>query len=839
MWCKLPITETTVQLLHHSNQKVRIYDKETLITYETGSCLNSLNSSEKWRYDNNHVTSNSFNSSINSNDVNITFQILVESNSMDTLANDIRNSIPGVLLQLPGRINNEQAGVILIQIMQSKIDNILSQIANFPEVLYVSERPTFVLHNKWVNHVVETSSDAVQYPLYSVNPALGQDEIIGIADTGVDRNSCFFSGDKIIEYNDYADDADDADGHGTHVASTAAGNDQSTSGYNAFNGVCSLCSIAIFDIGNSDGSIVLPGDLEEEMFLPLYESGSRIFSNSWGSSNSHGTYTTDSLAVDRFMYKYPDALVLFSAGNEGYNGYSTISSPATAKNSIAVGASLNSRDSFETLYGWSTSDLNPSNLASFSSRGPTADGRMKPDMVAPGWWVVSAANGDECSLEVMRGTSMATPAVAGAAALVRSFFINGFYPTFTAVPQHAFNPSGALIKAILIHSAQPLNAEVDDYWNIKKLDNTVPGHDYGHGRIELTNVLCFDSNIYCTNGGLWLTGSAFSDCDDYSHDECLEHDNSQRGIYHEIQSEGQTVEFSFPIITDEISTNIRATLVWSDDVYSTSRNGGLLVNTLDMTLFEELSNGTQRFYEPLESTLGYTPSSTLTINHSPRVGAKYQLLVSGTVIVSTQPFAVVVSGFNATFVTDKVTDTSSTWGAMPNNFFVKMHELWNTFREEPPQVQFEQFCTIVVVIFFGGIILSYIFYCLKLVFVRCCCSREQYMTVLEQQPNFPWGTPVNITRIKRRNNQRIEDFVEEGASGGLDSGIDSVNTRLPLARSNRSTSSSSSNSYVATPLHDNDEISSPLGDIQSTAPPLAYAEVVSSPINPTYNSNRG
>ena len=217
--------------------------------------------------------------------------------------------------------------------------------------------------------------------------------------------------------------------------------------------------------------------------------------------------------------------------------------------------------------------------------------------------------------------------------------------------------------------------EDDDYWNIKKLDNTVPGHDYGHGRIELTNVLCFDSNIYCTNGGLWLTGSAFSDCDDYSHDECLENDNSQRGIYHEIQSEGQTVEFSFPIITDEISTNIRATLVWSDDVYSTSRNGGLLVNTLDMTLFEELSNGTQRFYEPLESTLGYTPSSTWTINHSPRVGAKYQLLVSGTVIVSTQPFAVVVSGFNATFVTDKVTDTSSTWGAMPNNFFVKMHEL--------------------------------------------------------------------------------------------------------------------------------------------------------------------
>ena len=864
MWCKLPLTTSTIQSLYKDNKKVQIYDKNTLITYKTGSCSNALNSSEKWNFDNNHVRSHDFDSSNNNNSSsssnnnnNITLQILVESNSIDTLANDIQN-IPGVILQFPSRTSdNKEIGIVLVQVMQNKItgsfspssssslqtlSDIVSHITNFPEVLFVSERPTFVLHNKWVSHVIETSSSAVQYPLLSAIPTLGQNEVIGIADTGVDRNSCFFAGEKIIDYIDYADDADD-DGHGTHVASTAAGNDQSTSGYAAFNGVCSLCSIAVFDIGNSDGSIVLPGDLEEEMFLPLYESGSRIFSNSWGSYNSRGSYTTDSLAVDRFMNKYPDAIILFSAGNEGYSGYQTISSLATAKNCITVGASLNSRDSFESLYGWSTSDLNPNNLASFSSRGPTADGRMKPDIVAPGWWVVSAASGEQCSLEVMRGTSMATPAMAGGAALVRSFFVNGYYPTFTAVPQHAFNPSGALIKAILIHSAQPLYAEVDDYWNVKKLDGVVPGHDCGYGRVELTKLLCLDSDNQCTNSGLWLTGSAFANCDDYSHDTCRENDNSQRGIYHEIQSEGQTVQFSFPTINDDTTSDMKATLVWTDDVYSTSKYGGLLVNSLDMTLLEEFSNGTQRLYEPLQYTLGYTPSTTQTIIHTPIVGAKYQLFVTGTMIVSAQPFAVVVSGFNGTLVTDQMTSTTSAWGAMSGNFLMKLHEIWEIYRHEPPQVQFEQFCTVVVVILISCGLIYYIIYFLNLAIIRCCCSRERYLLALEKQPNFPWGAPVNVNRIKRYNDNRIENYIEEYTNRRIDSSSGSINSRFSRTRGSGSgaisiSSSHSGSDYIPTLSHDNDEISSPIVDIESTAPPFAYAEVIASPVNPVYKDHR-
>ncbi|MCP4166076.1 MAG: S8 family serine peptidase [Chloroflexi bacterium] len=178
----------------------------------------------------------------------------------------------------------------------------------------------------------------------------------------------------------------------------------------------------------------LPDDLSD-LFGQAYNAGARIHSNSWGSSVS-GDYTSDSVTTDQFMWNNPDMLITFSSGNarvdantNGVVDNDSIGSPATAKDVLAVGASENERpDNFACDTGltytsqdayqsgetctsmagtrtnilgtvgarWGftavplNSDLTAGNkeqMAPFSSRGPTDDGRIKPDVVAPGTWM--------------------------------------------------------------------------------------------------------------------------------------------------------------------------------------------------------------------------------------------------------------------------------------------------------------------------------------------------------------------------------------------------------------------------------------------------------------------
>ncbi|MGB1597364.1 MAG: S8 family serine peptidase [Promethearchaeia archaeon] len=136
--------------------------------------------------------------------------------------------------------------------------------------------------------------------------------------------------------------------------------------------------------------------------------------------------------------------------------------------------------------------LSHEEIASFSSRGPVADLRLKPDIVCPGVRVcvrahaniaircvephilrpgvgIQSARGDgdptsnNCGLSAavlsMSGTSMATPLCAGAAALVREYFLKGFSSSGTMNMSAAVHPSAALIKAVMIHSAQPVRTE--------------------------------------------------------------------------------------------------------------------------------------------------------------------------------------------------------------------------------------------------------------------------------------------------------------------------------------------------------------------------------------------
>ena len=201
--------------------------------------------------------------------------------------------------------------------------------------------------------------------------------------------------------------------------------------------------IAFYDIGNPNAQfLTVPGNLAVSMFPPAHRMGAQLHSNSWGSSSN--SYSGNARQIDEYSYEHQDFLVLVAAGNSG-SSPGTLGSPATAKNCVSVGATQNGDNS--------------NDLAGFSSRGPAFDNRIKPDVVAPGLSVTSANSiptptDGHCSRTNMAGTSMATPATTGILALAQQYFVDGYYPSGKKTSSDGFKPMGALLKAVIVNSAQ-------------------------------------------------------------------------------------------------------------------------------------------------------------------------------------------------------------------------------------------------------------------------------------------------------------------------------------------------------------------------------------------------
>jgi hypothetical protein len=221
-----------------------------------------------------------------------------------------------------------------------------------------------------------------------------------------------------------------------------------------------------------------------------YHDGARISTNSWGNTggNVYNAFaqTYDALVRDAqptgstFPAAGNQEMVIVFANTNSGPGSNTVHSPALAKNVISVGASENVQ-AFGAPDGCNEADTladNINDIATFSSRGPTGDGRKKPDICAPGTHVSGGvaqtaapgpngthnpcftANGicggpggamffpaGQEFYSASSGTSHSCPCVAGGAALVRQFFINnGMAP---ATP--------AMTKAMLMNSARYLN----------------------------------------------------------------------------------------------------------------------------------------------------------------------------------------------------------------------------------------------------------------------------------------------------------------------------------------------------------------------------------------------
>jgi hypothetical protein len=209
------------------------------------------------------------------------------------------------------------------------------------------------------------------------------------------------------------------------------------------------------------------------IFQQAYDQGARLHTNSWGDNENapvQNNYSAGSQDVDEFMWNHKDFQIFFAAGNSG-PGSGSVGSPSTAKSAISVGA---------TLRGTSAESM-----ASFSSCGPTADGRIKPEVTVPGSSIVSANNDgnvgtNNCGTISFSGTSMASPGAAGLAALVRQYYADGWYPTGGEVSTDGFTPSAALVRATLVNSA------------VSMANTTaIPANCQGWGRVLLENALFF------------------------------------------------------------------------------------------------------------------------------------------------------------------------------------------------------------------------------------------------------------------------------------------------------------------------------------------------------------
>ncbi|MDX1523833.1 MAG: S8 family serine peptidase, partial [Anaerolineae bacterium] len=367
--------------------------------------------------------------------------------------------------------------------------------------------------------------------------------------------------------------------------------------------------------------------------------------------STFGGYPFGAHRTDQFVWEHPDMAIFFAAGNSGKDGTpiellpgielcfdgdgvvdgDSLLSPGTAKNVITVGATESSRSSGgASAVSWlllnfcfaadpiasDTVADNPNGMAAFSSRGPTDDGRAKPDVVTFGTNVVSnrshypgastlwAAHESNANYVYSGGTSMATPLAAGAGVLIRQWLMGQGYT----------NPSAAAVKATLLNTTQSIAPGQYGTGQTQEIPFDRPNNVSGWGRADLGFITAPAPFT------LWL-------------------DDRTAGL-----TTGQMIEytgtFTRPLEVVDSSQPLRVMLVWTDPPASLSAKAQL-VNDLDLVVIGPAGT---RYYGNGQPQGDHTNNVEGVIVNNPPPGS-YRLQVHGVnVPIRGQPYALVSAG---------------------------------------------------------------------------------------------------------------------------------------------------------------------------------------------------
>ncbi|MBF8982320.1 S8 family peptidase [Lutibacter sp. B2] len=267
----------------------------------------------------------------------------------------------------------------------------------------------FINHDAKVFKCMDNASLAIDARLVNDSGYTGKDVGIAIVDTGVyPHNDLVKPTNRIIAFKDIVNGKTspyDDDGHGTHVAGIAAGNGYSNPIYRGIAPEANIIGVKVLDEnGSGSTSDILAGlqwvvDNKDKYNI-------KIVNMSLGAP-ADTSYMEDPLAKAAASAVAHGLTVIAAAGNSGPNAR-TVTTPGISPKVITVGAvDDNKTYSYEDDF-----------VADFSSRGPTPSGLVKPNIVAPGVDIISLSYKGSTKYVSHSGTSMASPMVAGSAALL-------------------------------------------------------------------------------------------------------------------------------------------------------------------------------------------------------------------------------------------------------------------------------------------------------------------------------------------------------------------------------------------------------------------------------------